>query len=94
MSEVTKVAVWWQPRLIYVVAAEACLGALVCRNLYQSIICLARFSGWEPADSGRWNGFVQVLINVEAVTSYRVGTCNQWEVRGCTSHELVCLGLL
>lgn len=59
--------------------ALACSGALA----EQSTIFLVLFSGWGPADSALWNGFVQVLMNVEAGTRERVGRCSQREVRDC-----------
>lgn len=57
--------------------ALTCSGALA----EQRTIFVVLFSGWEPADSARWNGFVQVLMNVEAGTRERVGTCSRREVR-------------
>lgn len=70
--------------------APTCSGVLA----EQRAISLVLFSGWEPADSARWNGFVQVRMNVEAGRSERVGTCSRREVRDYASQELVWLKLL
>lgn len=69
--------------------APTCSGVLA----KQRAIFLVLFSG-EPADSARWNGFVQVLMNVEAGTRERVGTCSRREVRDYASQDLVWLRLL
>ena len=65
--------------------APTCSGALA----EQRAIFLVLFSGWEPGDSAHWNHFVQVLMNVEAGTRERVGTCSRREVGDYASQELV-----
>lgn len=88
------VAAWWLLRplvemLCSLEPAPTCSGVLA----KQRAIFLVLFSG-EPADSARWNGFVQVLMNVEAGTRERVGTCSRREVRDYASQDLVWLRLL
>lgn len=65
-----------------------------CALAKQGAIFRLLFSGWKPADSSCWNGFVQVLMNTEAGKRERVGTCSQREVRDYASQESVWLRLL
>ena len=105
MSEVTGAVVWfgdslggsawwllqplWEP-LCSLEPAPTCSGALAKQRAIFLVLC----GGWEPGDSARWNGFVQVLVNVEAGRRERVEICSRREVRDYASQELVWLRLL